>query len=99
MCDMKLYQIQISKVYGKSEWYEDIRTVLRMAGEDGKHTVFLFSDTQIKREDFVEDINNILNTGEVPNLFEMDMRNEIIENLRKPAKEAGMVDASGKGAP
>ena len=96
MCDMKLFQIQISKVYGKSEWYEDIRTVLRMAGEEAKHTVFMFSDTQIKREDFVEDINNILNTGEVPNLFEQDMKNEIIEALRKPAKEAGMVDATAK---
>ena len=96
MCDMKVYQIQISKVYGKTEWYDDLRTVLRMAGEEGNNTVFLFSDTQIKREDFVEDINNILNTGEVPNLFEMDMKNEIIESLRKPAAAAGIEDASAK---
>lgn len=27
--------------------------------------VFLFSDTQIKNETFVEDINNMLNSGEV----------------------------------
>ena len=27
--------------------------------------VFLFNDTQLKMEQFLEDINNILNTGEV----------------------------------
>ena len=96
ICDMKLFQIQISKVYGKNEWRDDLRTVLRMAGEKQQHTVFLFGDTQIKREDFVEDINNILNTGEVPNLFENDMKSEIVETLRKPAAAAGLVDATAK---
>lgn len=35
------------------------------AGIDDKSTVFLFSDTQIIYESFLEDINNILNSGEV----------------------------------
>lgn len=30
---------------------------------------FLFVDTQIIYEDFLESINIMLNTGEVPNLF------------------------------
>ncbi len=32
---------------------------------EGKNTVFLFTDTQIIQESFLEDINNILNSGEV----------------------------------
>jgi dynein heavy chain len=36
-----------------------------MAGEANKKVVFLFSDTQIKEESFVEDISNLLNTYEV----------------------------------
>ena len=35
-------------------------------------SVFLFSDTQIVEESLLEDINNILNSGEVPNLFAND---------------------------
>ena len=31
--------------------------------------MFLFSDNQIVNESFIEDINNILTVGEVPNLF------------------------------
>ena len=89
MADMKLYEIEITKVYGMNEWREDLKSVLRMAGEALNPTVFLFSDTQIKREDFVEDINNILNTGEVPNLFAVDERNQICETLSKVAEEQG----------
>jgi dynein heavy chain len=39
--------------------------VLKQAGGAAQPTVFLFSDTQLKEESFLEDLNNILNTGEV----------------------------------
>ena len=51
------------------EWRDDLRRVLKQAGAQFQPTAFLFSDTQLKDESFLEDINNILNTGEVPNLF------------------------------
>ena len=38
-------------------------------GVDEKQTVFLLSDTQIILESFLEDINNVLNNGEIPNLY------------------------------
>ena len=47
-----------------------------LAGE-GKSSVFLFSDTQIKDEAFVEDINNLLNSGEVPNMFPSDEKMQV----------------------
>lgn len=50
----------------------DIKKLYRLAGVDNKPTVFLFSDTQIVDESFLEDINNLLSSGEVPNLYEQD---------------------------
>lgn len=45
--------------------------------------IFKFvSCLQIKEEAFVEDINNMLNSGEVPNLFGIDERAEICEKMR-----------------
>lgn len=70
MAECALFTIEISKSYSVNEWREDLRTVLRKAGADGQPTVFLFSDTQLKDESFLEDINNILNMGEVGPLSE-----------------------------
>lgn len=44
---------------------------------ENKPTVFLFNDTQIVDESFLEDINNILSSGEVPNLYKADELDEV----------------------
>jgi len=57
--------VQLSKTYSHNDWREDLKAIVRNAGEAGKPTVFLFNDTQIKMESFLVDINNLLNSGEV----------------------------------
>lgn len=56
------------------------------AGAEGKQTVFLFADTQIKDESFMEDISMILNTGDVPNIFPADEKAEVIEKMQTVAR-------------
>ena len=90
MADFNVFQIAISKSYGKAEWHDDLKKMMKMAGEANKNTVFLFSDTQINHEYFVEDISNILNTAEVPNLMDNSDYSTIFENIRGRAKAAGM---------
>ena len=69
MAGFALYSIEISKGYGKVEWREDLKKVLLKAGVEEKPTVFLFNDTQIVFEGQVEDLNGVLNSGDVPNLY------------------------------
>lgn len=57
-----------------AEWRESLGIMLRKAGEQDKPTMFLFLDTQIKMEGFVEDINSLLNTGEVTNELQWAFR-------------------------
>lgn len=45
-------------------------------------------------EEFLEDINNILNSGEVPNLFESDELERMIIAARPGAKEAGIPEGN-----
>jgi dynein heavy chain len=87
MSGYNVFQIEISKNYTNVEWREDLKNVLRTAGTGANPLTFLFSDTQIKNETFVEDINNMLNSGEVPNIFPSDEKATICEAVRPFAKQ------------
>lgn len=65
-------------------FFNFLQTLLRSAGCQMKPTVFLLTDTQIKEESFLEDVDSLLNTGEVPNLFAVDEKaelNEVIDTV------------------
>uniref|UniRef100_A0A8B9VSH1 Dynein axonemal heavy chain 12 n=1 Tax=Anas zonorhyncha TaxID=75864 RepID=A0A8B9VSH1_9AVES len=83
MSKMCVFQPEISKTYGTNEWREDLKSLLKNAGVKGLKTVFIITDAQIKEESFLEDIDSVLNTGEVPNLFAADEKQEIIECLMR----------------
>ncbi len=89
MADYDPFQIEITKNYTNTEWRDDLKRLLIKAGAEGKPTTFLFSDNQIKDESFVEDINMILNTGDVPNIFPADEKAEIIEKMQVVARTTG----------
>lgn len=81
MCEYAIYQIEITTTYEFSEWREDLKNLLLRVGCDGKSTSFLFGDHQIKSEAFVEDINMVLNTADVPNLYDIEEKAVILEKM------------------
>ena len=85
---MKTFSIEITKNYREKEFHEDIKNTLKKASIDNQPQVFLFSDTQIVKESFLEDINNLLNSGEVPNLFPAEEKAQICDELASRAREA-----------
>ena len=90
IAEYKLFQIEITKNYRTIEWREDLKTVLKMAGIEFKHVAFLFTDTQIADEIFLENINNILSAGEVPNLFDEADMGTIFEKMNPLVVQAGL---------
>ncbi|XP_053550231.1 dynein axonemal heavy chain 3 [Bombina bombina] len=89
MNTFELFQIEITKNYTINEWRDDIKKMMIQAGVAGKNTVFLFCDNQIKDEVFVEDINMLLNTGDVPNIFPADEKAEIVDKMQSIARAEG----------
>ena len=62
-------------------FFPSLQLLLKNTGVKGQKTVFLLTDAQIKEEAFLEDVDSVLNTGEVPNLFAVDEKQEIMEVL------------------
>ena len=79
MSGIDVFQPEISKNYGRADWREDLKKLLRVAGGQNKKISFLITDSQIKEESFLEDIDALLNSGEVPNLFAADEKGELLE--------------------
>ena len=52
MAEYDIFQIELSKNYGVSEWREDLKKVMLAAGLNNAQTVFLFSDTQVNKKLF-----------------------------------------------
>jgi dynein heavy chain len=82
MLDSQNKQIEIVKAYGIQNFRDFIKTLKLLTGVEGKECTFLFTDTQIIKEQFLEDINSLLNSGEVPNMWEPEEKKQILDSTR-----------------
>lgn len=89
MLTYKNYSIKLTKNYKPKDFREDLKEVLMHSGCQGVPYTFLLADTQIINESFLEDINNILNTGDITNLYDQDNMNSILEGIEPYTKKLG----------
>lgn len=55
--------------------------------------VFLLTDAQVPDEKFLVLINDLLASGEIPDLFPSDEKDDIISSLRNEVRGAGILDS------
>ncbi|EDV95581.1 GH15699 [Drosophila grimshawi] len=91
IADCRLMTVQVSKSYTLADWRDDLKKILMASSFNLNHTVFLFSDAQATDEGYVEDINGVLNTGDLPNLYQLEDKASIMENMANVAKQVGKV--------
>lgn len=84
----QVFQIAISKNYNQTNLLEDLKNLYKTSGIQGKAMSFLFTDNEVKEEEFLGFINNILTSGEITNLFAKDEIIAISSDLRGALKKA-----------
>jgi len=85
-CDLK--QMQVTTGYGLKEWREDVKQVLMSAGTETRQVCFVVSDAQLFDESMVEDISSLLNTGQIPALFNDEELESLADGVRALARTA-----------
>lgn len=90
VANMDCRSIEINRGYGIHEFREDIKSLMDETGVKGNDLVFLFTDSQIVDETMLEDLNNVLNTGEVSNLFATDETDKIVSDMNAVCKAANI---------
>ena len=86
----KTFEITLVRGYSEAEFREDIKSLYKMLAQGP--VVFLFTDAHVIEEGFLELLNNMLNTGMVPALYEKDEIDGLVNSVRKEVKEAGIAD-------
>lgn len=86
---MNVFQLEVTRGFKLKNFREFLKTVFEMAGFRGREnlkTTFIFSDNDVVQESFLEDIQNLLNSGVVPNLFANDEMAKLRDDFRRTYK-------------
>ncbi|DBA03213.1 TPA: hypothetical protein N0F65_003933 [Lagenidium giganteum] len=78
----QVFQITLTKAYNLISFLDDIRGLFKLAGQTGKCVSFVITEAEIKDESFLEQINSLLATGEIPGLFPRDELTVMASELR-----------------
>ena len=91
ICSCSLFTIQIKKSYNESVFKKDLLEFYTSTLVN-KETVFLFTDTQIIEESFLELINTMLTVGVINNLFDPTEKGKLIGVIGDKFKKSGSTD-------
>ncbi|KPI89879.1 dynein heavy chain putative dynein heavy chain point mutation [Leptomonas seymouri] len=78
-----------TKDYDHSDFLDDVRQLLLQTGQKGYSTAFVLADSQIISEVFLEDICSLLNTGEIPGLWDTKQDRDAYESALAALRDVG----------
>ncbi|XP_041830036.1 dynein heavy chain 9, axonemal-like isoform X1 [Melanotaenia boesemani] len=89
---LEVFQITLRKGYGITELKSDLASLYVKAGVKNIGTVFLMTDGQVADETFLVLVNDLLASGEIPDLFPDDEVENIIGSVRPEVRGSGLMD-------
>ena len=93
ICQYDISMISVTSEYGVNDLKEHLRDMYRKAGvKPGTPLMFLLTDSQITDERFLVYINDLLASGNIPDLFTKEEYDGIFTSLRSVAKADGIPD-------
>ncbi|XP_054457284.1 dynein heavy chain 9, axonemal isoform X2 [Anoplopoma fimbria] len=90
--NLEVFQITLRKGYSIADLKTDLASLYIKAGVKNIGTVLLMTDAQVADEKFLILVNDLLASGEIPDLFPDDEMENIIGSLRPEVRGSGLMD-------
>lgn len=99
LCDHSFATPEQPQSLTEQQWRDGLRAHYLRAGLDGVSSVYSLPEACIRGDYMLDDINNLLNSGRVPNLLTHEERLKMLDKLRAAASQAGRRDLAETGSP
>ncbi|XP_033960741.1 dynein axonemal heavy chain 11 [Pseudochaenichthys georgianus] len=93
LSSLEVFQITLRKGYGINDLKSDIAALYIKVGVKNIGTVFLHTDAQIPDERFLVLINDMLASGDIPDLFSDEEVDMIVTSIRMELRGLGLIDS------
>jgi dynein heavy chain 1 len=91
MCGYSVFQIKVHKFYKAIDFDADLRAVLIRSGCQSEKVCFIFDESNVLDSAFLERMNALLASGEVPGLFEGADWDGLMEQCKLAASRDGLI--------
>lgn len=81
-CGLKVFQIKAGKNYNLSDFDNDLRSIMKLSGLKEERTTFIIDESNVLGPAFLEKMNALLASGEIPGLFEGEEYTTLINGLK-----------------
>lgn len=82
MNGLTVFQIKATNRYSIENFDDDLRQLLRRVGVEGEKICFIFDESNALSSAFLERMNALLASGEIPGLFEGEEKNQLMAACR-----------------
>ncbi|CAD8134930.1 unnamed protein product [Paramecium octaurelia] len=92
--NLTVFQIKAGRDYQLADFDNDLREVMKRAGAKGEKITFIFDESNVLGPSFLEKMNALLASGEIPGLFENDEYLALINLLKENSNQNKQFDSS-----
>eukprot|EP00736_Rhodelphis_marinus_P010572 Rmarinus@m.9666 len=92
ICNYEVFQITVTSSYGPNDFKLDLQNLYVKSGVKCLGMTFLLTDSQIVDDKFLVYMNDFLSSGDVPDLFPPEEKDNIINSVRGEVKSNGIED-------
>ncbi len=89
--NMSIFQIKVHKYYTAKDFDKDLRSILIRSGCKNETICFIFDESNVLDTSFLERMNALLASGEVPGLFEGAEYSNLMLECKEGARRDGLL--------